>query len=852
MESDNESSDSWAFVNPPCVSSEGSSSIWTSVDPGPGSDFIFHDIKGDAPSELERAYAQETEELGITLQTLLSTFLDLPDAGTPSVLPESRLEFEFGSVAAHICRYTFFDESQLAMTNRFFTLKLPTALGHPLVYQAIRKHMITRHTQRFVMLQALERLPNEKGVDYLLAWLCYELCASGSGPYCPIGLLSDLKSSFRSLNTEWRESMLWSLLKWLVSSRRITGCLIIISFYGSVDRYKNALPFIQDLIEYISSTETRFRLLILPPAGESVDVINAFDTIDLTSNRDFKAALKGDIAHWVETFFCGRSLRYLDHEIVRDQIQKQIDRHYQDPILLISYLRGLGHQNQLTYEQLKEYSNLLISAEHFTRSILDSIPYYRQQAVAIVLSMIHQAMRPLTLAEVLAALVNCSTELQLFGSADPIAFSNDVYRSLAGLVYEKDTYLYILHPSLKRVLDGVKSDSKLSPWLGMRIKPNSMARICLDHLFIWTESQKNRAIEKSDISADKWPLLRYAIKFWHRHMELEGLRVITDEYITLQLFWGTVKSWIRLWPYAHPWDRPSAESSTIAPPSPAWIAGSFGVPNPVQAVLLTWRTMQFMDGHEDAAAGWAVSQLTFPTEAEEIKRAVINNPRSWPVILKALPLDPLQIFRIFSEKEGFLKRNLKAILNTAINQGVVEIVDCCWPMVKSKEAIILDLPWIACARTGNTSIIQHLTKSWHLFEKTRNTLGPALLREAVESGHLEVAKLLLKSNFDLQSLGDSESSNVILLASRLGFKSVLSFLLEQRPNILLQNIHGYNALEEAVMRGYKGIVEILLAHGVPTAMGGQHSKALLNKVSSYHRTEIIDLLKRASRERNHG
>ena len=46
-----------------------------------------------------------------------------------------------------------------------------------------------------------------------------------------------------------------------------------------------------------------------------------------------------------------------------------------------------------------------------------------------------------------------------------------------------------------------------------------MARICLEHISKWTQYQEVRPISDDDISAEKWPPLDYAVRFWHHHSE---------------------------------------------------------------------------------------------------------------------------------------------------------------------------------------------------------------------------------------------------------------------------------------------------------------------------------------------
>lgn len=64
--------------------------------------------------------------------------------------------------------------------------------------------------------------------------------------------------------------------------------------------------------------------------------------------------------------------------------------------------------------------------------------------------------------------------------------------------------------------------------------------------------QDDRNIVTDDISAERWPLLEYAVRFWNQHLEKMVDAGINAEEIKLILQdWGVVKAWVRLWQYMH-------------------------------------------------------------------------------------------------------------------------------------------------------------------------------------------------------------------------------------------------------------------------------------------------------------
>lgn len=89
------------------------------------------------------------------------------------------------------------------------------------------------------------------------------------------------------------------------------------------------------------------------------------------------------------------------------------------------------------------------SADDLMRLILNTVPHIFRPFVATTLSVINCALRPLTVAEVSAALAEdvTSANSEFIDQNTLIDFQYDVRRSLTGLIYEKDGRLYILHSS---------------------------------------------------------------------------------------------------------------------------------------------------------------------------------------------------------------------------------------------------------------------------------------------------------------------------------------------------------------------------------------------------------------------
>lgn len=342
---------------------------------------------------------------------------------------------------------------------------------------------------------------------------------------------------------------------------------------------------------------------------------------------------------------------------------------------------------------------LLSSADSLTCSILDTIPPSLRPSAAAAISVIHCASRALTAAEVSSALAVeiASVDLESINQNSLIDIEFDFRRSLAGLVYEKEGYFYILHPSLKNILNHKAPDSSLS-WLNTDPQAEmKMASICLQSISTWTQYQEGRKIVEEDISAEKWPLLDYAVKFWHEYFEraMDASAKAADIKLVVR-DWGVVRSWMQLWRYVH--SCPESEKDIDLSASRLYeIAISFeiAVPKAIQAILLILQALPLLDGNEKLAGIWVAWQLNNDRPIPGSWKQTLQDSASLSILLNILSLAPWQTFQLLDMNKTFVTSNGKAILLIALQQGVVAIVERCWPLVLSDEVFTAKLPWVS-------------------------------------------------------------------------------------------------------------------------------------------------------------
>lgn len=96
-------------------------------------------------------------------------------------------------------------------------------------------------------------------------------------------------------------------------------------------------------------------------------------------------------------------------------------------------------------------------------------------------------------------------------------------------------------------------------------------------------------------------------------------------------------------------------------------------------------------------------------------------------------------------------------------------------------------------------------------EVDRNGITP--LMDAAYKDYLEICKILLEANADLEMVEKEFGMNALIEASRGGNVEIVKMLIERGTNLHVQDHDGWTALHYACSRGYKDIVLCLVENG---------------------------------------
>ena len=113
--------------------------------------------------------------------------------------------------------------------------------------------------------------------------------------------------------------------------------------------------------------------------------------------------------------------------------------------------------------------------------------------------------------------------------------------------------------------------------------------------------------------------------------------------------------------------------------------------------------------------------------------------------------------------------------------------------------------------------------------------------EAANKGNIEVVKLLLKENADV-NIQDKNGVTALMLASLNGHTHVVELLLKENADVNIKNKQGMTALNLASLKGHTHVVELLLKKNANVNIQDKHGVTALMLASLKGHTQIVELL----------
>ncbi len=146
-------------------------------------------------------------------------------------------------------------------------------------------------------------------------------------------------------------------------------------------------------------------------------------------------------------------------------------------------------------------------------------------------------------------------------------------------------------------------------------------------------------------------------------------------------------------------------------------------------------------------------------------------------------------------------------------------------------------------QSGKSGTIHYLLDNGFDINARHQGTGMTPLILAVDFGNTEGARALIMRGADLNA-ADENGQKPLLLALKKGRRDLVGLLLEKGADAgLVDPRTGKTLLHEAALRGYSGIVDALLARGVPKNAKDQKGRTALSYALKYGNRKAADVLR---------
>jgi ankyrin repeat protein len=506
--------------------------------------------------------------------------------------------------------------------------------------------------------------------------------------------------------------------------------------------------------------------------------------LDLDSEHEGNDDLRKFIAFKVKKLFTGNS----DPNRLRKSVEESLFKRAMGNFLWVDFA-----MEELVKKTLGEVEDCLndlpTGLEGMYKRMLLHIPQEGRAVAASILRWVVMAIRPMTLAELGAAIG--------IGSSKAIRDHIGLY---GNFITVNGDNVSLVHQSAKTYL--LNKDLGLDPQLEcFCVKEDEthteIARTCFNYLH-------NGALADGGISlADRddkgiprllaFPLLPYSVLYWPEHARYSN--TLAEDIFDLSNPFYKKKSSIRqAWLTTHF----SATEKRTDPFSLLHLASFFGlVPLASKLLKKGWTSklkfysqVDMEDGHVDMKDGLGRSPLFYA--ADNGQEAIVQ------LLLKA-KADA-------NTKDGFERTVLHRAAQNGYNVVVHLLLNAGAEVDKKDRSGLTALH--RAAENGHGAVVKLLLKAKSEV-KTEDKSGWTALHRAANSGHDAVVQLLLEARADV-NMKDGSGWTSLHRAAWNGHEALVQRLLEARADVNAKTNFGWTALYGAARNGHDAVVQLLL------------------------------------------
>ena len=456
------------------------------------------------------------------------------------------------------------------------------------------------------------------------------------------------------------------------------------------------------------------------------------------------------------------------------------------------------------YELREALASLPKTLDDTYARILCNIPEKRSQCVIKLLQWLVYSARPLQIkeiAEVVAEVIAVDAEGHpRFNPDRRFLEPEDIERICSSLVTIAGAEIRLAHFSVEEYLVSERIQNGPARQYSIQKIPThtSIAEICLAYLL-----QFDKANCLTRDTTEKYPLARYAAKYWTQHARAAEGDAEAMHQLIIQFFWSkrdAYVNWVQLFDLDRPWQEPEITEEWKKVASPLYYASLAGLIKSVRLLLEKGADINAQGGNYGNAL-----QAASMGGYDQIVQRLLEQGAD------------------VNAQGGYSGNALQAASRGGYDQIVQRLLEQGADVNAQGEYYGNALQ--AASAEGHDQIVQRLLEQGADVNAQGGSFGNAL-QAASRGGYDQIVERLLEQGADVNAQGGFYG-NALQAASRGGYDQIVERFLGQGADVNAQGGFYGNALQAASRRGYDQIVERLLEQGADVnAQGGYCGNAL--------------------------
>lgn len=652
--------------------------------------------------------------------------------------------------------------------------------------------------------------------------------------------VEELAEEVRHASETCHDKPLENVLGSLASSLLLLTDSVMITYAFDNAPTETQTAIVQNLLTLIERTEVRIKLAIIVYGNANLSLKTTTKIRVDSGDEGTRDALFKDCQFIAARIAAQRPKLLSSLEQVLTLGKPYLDR----PLGLLSYLEYVREKVHVTSRQPELDQELIYHYDLVLSRIMRNLPVHERDYVGRMIASVQNSARHLKLDELTITIRPINEKIKEdnhcneAASDTPVDIQYDLSRLLRGTIESSTGIVNFSAPHIHTYLQRKDVCAEFDWFVSEQEAHSHLAIVCLDYLASWAAASYPR-VEGTKIAEEfkKWPLLDYAVRYWHYHFD-KSRRGQDEERHMLSTIGNInfIGSWAFIWLYLD-FQRPHRlDVKVLEDIQPAVISAQFGVDMVIAAktFLKAAQLVALSNCNKEVAVLCAISRVAPTSSVLDAKLSTLSDPSPY---LRHLPSLHLKKF-LSSNEHIAMDRGVALIFAASVLQeGAFDILGNVIGLISSD---VESLPWHYTLIYDCVSIFEELLNGGKMSEEQFAAIQPQLLQASIKCGKVDAFSQIL----GLRKPSSSTLSGAMTTATRRGLAEIVRQLLQYSSDIdfLASDDGRWTPLHHACFWGYRGLVKILIDSHMSMMLKDFSSRNAFHLAVTQGHIQIVELM----------